>query len=160
MNDADRRGRLVRAWLLVGVVDFLFASCLSVFAYRSTFSRLWQGVASVLLGSQAMNGGSRTVAIGVLMHFGVALFWAAVFVFLVLRSSWVQSVLSSRYGVVEVAALYGPLIWMLMSLLVIPAFTRRPPTLGFRWWVQLFAHIPFVALPIVWAGRPRSAATA
>jgi hypothetical protein len=77
-----------------------------------------------------------------------------VFVFLVLRSSWVRKVLASPYGVLKVASLYGPLIWMAMSFVVIQSFTHRPPTINFRWWVQFFAHIPFVAVPIVWAGRP------
>jgi hypothetical protein len=36
-----------------------------------------------------------------------------------------------------------------MSLLVIPALTGRPPTIGARWWVQLVGHVFFVALPIV-----------
>ena len=36
-----------------------------------------------------------------------------------------------------------------MSFLVIQTLTGRPPTINFRWYVQLLAHIPFVALPIV-----------
>ena len=36
-----------------------------------------------------------------------------------------------------------------MSLVVIPLLVRRPPTIGFRWWVQLVGHFPFVGLPIV-----------
>ena len=100
-------------------------------------------------------GGMRTVAIGILMHFGVALAWSALFVFLVLRSAWVRNILASPHGVVKGALLYGPFIWLVMSLIVIPSFTQRPPALGFHWWVQLTAHIPFVAIPIVAAGRPR-----
>jgi hypothetical protein len=38
---------------------------------------------------------------------------------------------------------------MVMSLVLIPPFTHRPPTIGFRWWVQLIGHFPFVGLPIV-----------
>ena len=42
-----------------------------------------------------------------------------------------------------------------MSLAVIPLLTGRPPAIGFRWWVQLVGHIPFVAVPIVaMIGRP------
>jgi len=48
-----------------------------------------------------------------------------------------------------VAALYGPVIWLVMSLVVIPLLSRRPPAFNFRWWVQLVGHIPFVAVPIV-----------
>jgi uncharacterized membrane protein YagU involved in acid resistance len=47
------------------------------------------------------------------------------------------------------AALYGPFIWMVMSLAVIPLLVHRPPTVGVRWWVQFFGHIPFVGVPIV-----------
>jgi len=28
---------------------------------------------------------------------------------------------------------------------------HRPPTFNYRWWVQFFGHIPFVAVPIVWS---------
>lgn len=148
-SNHDLLSRLVRAGVLTGVVDGLFSSALSVLAYRSTASRLFQGVASVLLGQEAFNGGTATVVIGVLMHFGVAFGWSAVFLLLVLRSSWVRGLLASRYGVVKVASLYGPFVWMVMSLVVIPIFTHRPPTIGARWWIQFVGHIPFVGIPIV-----------
>ena len=140
---------LVRAWLVTGVVDGLFSSALSVFAYGSTVSRLFQGVAAVLLGPTAFDGGAPTVSLGVLMHFGVAFGWSVVFLLLVTRSAWIRGVLRSPRGVVTVAAVYGPFIWMVMSLAVIPLFTHRPPTIAFRWWVQFFGHWPFVGIPIV-----------
>ena len=149
MSNRDRLACLVRAGLLTGVVDGLFSSILNVVAYRSTVSRLFQGVAGVLLGKEAFDGGIPTAAIGVLMHFGVAFAWSAVFLFLVLRSQWVRGLLASRYGVVKVAALYGPFIWMVMSLVVIPILVHRPPMIGIRWWIQFLGHIPFVGIPIV-----------
>lgn len=148
--------RLVRAGLLTGVVDGLFSSILNVAAYQSTVSRLFQGVASVLLGAEAFNGGTPTALVGVLMHFGVAFGWSAVFLFLVVRSRWIRGVLDSPFGVAKVALLYGPFIWMAMSLVVIPLLVHRPPTIGFRWWVQLVGHVPFVGLPIVASSRPGS----
>jgi len=153
----ETMSRLVRAGLLTGIVDGLFSSVLSAFFYGSTVSRLWQGVASVLLGSDALNGGRRTALIGLLMHFGVAFAWSAVFLFLLLRWEWIRGLLASRHGVLKVAALYGPFIWMVMSLVVIPALTRRPPRITLRWWIQWFGHIPFVGIPIVAssAGAPR-----
>jgi hypothetical protein len=140
---------LVRTGLLVGVIDGLFSSLLSVFAYHSTVTRLFQGVASVLLGPAAFDGGVRTAAIGLLMHFAVAFAWSAVFLFGILRWAKVRDLLSSRSGVIAVAALYGPLIWMVMSLIVIPSLAHRPPTITVRWWIQLLGHFPFVGLPIV-----------
>jgi hypothetical protein len=141
--------RLVRAGLLTAVSDGLFACFLSAVVYGSTITRLWQGVASVLLGPDALTGGTRTALIGVLLHFGVAFTWSAVILFLVMRSAKLREVLASPYGVLKVATLYGPFIWMFMSLVLIPLFTHRPPTITTRWWIQLVGHIPFVAIPIV-----------
>ena len=141
--------RVVRAGLTTGVTDGLFSSALSVFAYGSTATRLFQGVAATLLGREALNGGRSTAAVGVLMHFGVAFGWSAVFLFLLARSSRIRDLLASRHGRLKVASLYGPLIWMVMSLVVIPLLVRQPPAISVRWWIQWFGHIPFVALPIV-----------
>ncbi len=85
------------------------------------------------------------------MHFGVALFWSVVFLLLYENSERIRSAVASRYGVLKVASLYGPLIWLVMSLIVIPLLVHRPPNLNFRWLVQLIGHIPFVAVPIVWS---------
>jgi type IV secretory pathway VirB3-like protein len=158
-SNRDLVSRLVRAGLLTGIIDGLFSSVLSVVAYRSTVSRLFQGVASVLVGSEAFNGGTPVVVLGVLMHFGVAFGWSAAFLFLVLRSPWVRGLLASPHGVAKVASLYGPFVWMVMSLAVIPLLVHRPPTIGARWWVQLIGHIPFVGLPIVASGGRRSPGT-
>jgi membrane protein implicated in regulation of membrane protease activity len=66
-----------------------------------------------------------------------------------------RQVLASPRGVLAVAAIYGPAIWLVMSLVVISLFTGRSPAITFRWWVQLVGHIPFVAVPIVaMIGRP------
>ena len=139
---------LVPAWLATALTDGLFASALSKFGYHSTVTRLWQGVAATLLGPAAFDGGPRTALVGVVMHIGVALFWSTVFVALV--SSWpgLRRLLASPAGVVAVAAIYGPLIWLVMSTLVIPTLTGRPPKFGVRWWIQCAGHVVFVALPM------------
>ncbi|HEX6863267.1 MAG TPA: hypothetical protein VF414_10655 [Thermoanaerobaculia bacterium] len=143
----DPLSRLVRAGLLTGIIDGLFASVQSVLA-GSTVTTLFQRVASTLLGPEAFEGGTRTALIGVLMHFGVAFFWSAVFLLLARKSAWIRRVLASRYGAVKIASWYGPMIWMVMSLIVIPLLVQRPPTITSRWWVQWIGHFPFVGLPI------------
>jgi len=140
--------RLARAGLLTGVTDGLFSSVLSVAFYHSTVTRLFQGVASVLLGPEALTGGTRTAAIGLLMHFGVAFGWSVVFLVLAVNSARLRTLLGKRYGVVTAASVYGPFVWMAMSLAVIPLLVHRPPTFNIRWWVQFFGHGPFVGLPI------------
>ena len=145
----DSLTRLIRAGLLTGISDGLFSSALVAAFYHSTVTRLWQGVASTLLGKAAFDGGTRAALIGVLMHFGVAFGWSAVFLFLVIRWSWIRRLLASPNGVVKVAALYGPFVWLVMSLVVIPLLLHRPPAINGRWLVQLIGHFPFVGLPIV-----------
>ena len=70
---------LVRAGAATAVTDGLFSSVLAALFYGSTVSRLFQGVASTLLGASAFDGGTRTALVGVLMHVGVAFGWSAVF---------------------------------------------------------------------------------
>ena len=142
-------GRLVRAWLLTAIVDGLFSSVLVSVFYGSTVTRLFQGVASTLLGPSALEGGTRTALIGLVMHFTVALTWSTVFLLLFTRFAWIRDVVASPGGVVKVAAVYGPAIWMFMSFVVVRTLAHRPPTINYRWWIQFFGHIPFVAVPIV-----------
>ena len=68
---------------------------------------------------------------------------------ILLKLAPVRRTVTSAAGLFAVAAVFGPIVWMTMSMLVIPSMTHRPPTINNRWWIQLFGHIPFVALPIV-----------
>lgn len=139
---------LLRAWALTALIDGLFSSLLNVFAYHSSVERLFQGVASTLLGPAALSGGTRTAGIGVLMHFGVAFAWSTLFLLLVLKSGALRRVLAGPGGALKVALVYGPFVWLVMSLVVIPLLLRRPPNITVRWWIQLAGHAPFVGLPI------------
>jgi hypothetical protein len=144
---------VIITWLVTAAWDFLCASALSVFAYGTSFSRLWQGVASVVLGKGALEMGALGVAAGLALHLLVALTWSALFVLAAARSRALQQALVRPAGAFAVAVVYGPIIWLAMSLVVIPLATGRPPTIGFRWWVQIFAHVPFVTLPLVFTAR-------
>ena len=144
---------VVVTWLVTAVWDFLCASALSVIAYRAVFTRFWRGIASVPLGPQALEMGALGFVAGVATHLMVALTWSALFVLAATRSRTLQRALARPSGAVVVAAVYGPMIWLAMSLAAIPLATGRPPVIGFRWWVQIFAHLPFVTLPLVFTAR-------
>jgi hypothetical protein len=141
--------RLLRAWLLTAVVDFAWAVVLTL-AYGRTFTQPWQGVAAVPFGPTMIGGGARTTMVGVAVHFFVAFSWSAVFFLLFSRSQWLRGVLDAPYGTQKVAAIYGPMIGIIMSAVMIPLFTGRPLTLTARWFIQLAGHAMFVGLPIVW----------
>src|SRR5262245_52153051 len=159
VDSRDALSRFVLAGVATAIVDGLFSSVLSVAAYGSTVSRLFQGVAATLVGNAAFDGGLRTTLLGVLMHCAVAFTWSAIFVFVLMRSARLRAILAAPYGVLGVASLYGPFIWTVMSVVVIPVLLRRPPAITFRWWVQFVGHAPFVGVPIVAFGsrgvRPR-----
>jgi uncharacterized membrane protein YagU involved in acid resistance len=141
-------GRLARATILTALCDAVFSSTLNVFAYGSTVKRLWQGVASVVFGANALQQDSMAW-VGLAMHVGVAFAWATVFLILYELLPPLRRIVAAPFGVLVVAAVYGPLVWTVMSFHVIPAMTHRPPAVNGRWWVQFVGHAIFVGLPIV-----------
>ena len=140
--------RLIRAGLLTALVDGLFSGALAQFAYGSSVTRLFQGVAATLFGNGALDRDAMAI-VGVLMHIGVAFTWSAIFLLAYERSEALRRFVESRFGVLKTAAVYGPLVWVVMSMVVIAALTRRPPAITIRWWNQFFGHAIFVGLPIV-----------
>ena len=112
----------MQRWLLAGaltaLIDGTFATVQAI-AFDSTFEKLFQGVASTLLGKAAYEQGLTSAAVGVAMHVGVAFGWAAVFL-LLHRTERVQRWTKGWSGVLALACAYGPLIWCVMSLAVIP----------------------------------------
>ena len=140
-------------WLITAAWDFICASALSVLAYQTPVARLWQGVAATVLGPAALDGGAAAIAVGLALHLAVAFTWSAIFVVVAREWQPLRDALRTPTGALAVAAAYGPVIWLAMSLVVIPLATGRPPRLGVRWWVQIFAHVPFVTLPLVFTAR-------
>ena len=144
---------LLITWLVTGAWDFLCATALSVFAYKGTFAGLWRGVASTAFGQHMLTAGALGVMAGIGAHLSIAFTWSAIFVGLLAVSAGLRRIVARPGGALLVACVYGPLIWLVMSLGLIPFLTGKPPAFGFRWWVQVFAHIPFVTLPLVFTAR-------
>jgi hypothetical protein len=142
---------LVRCGIAVGVSDFLFASVANWILLHRTPIRVFQGVASVPFGKGMIDGGLSTAALGLALHFCVAFFWSAVYLMATRGSPVLGRLVRTPAGALAFAAVYGPLIWLTMTLVVIPAFVHRPPTFTAIWWVNLVGHIPFIVLPMVWA---------
>jgi hypothetical protein len=154
---ADARKSFIAAlwpvWLVTAAWDAICASALAVFAYGATAASVWEGVAATALGPAVFEGGAAAVTAGLAVHAAVALTWSALFVTAAWRWPTVRQAIRTHGGALAVAALYGPAIWLVMSLAVIPLATGRPPRFGVRWWVQVVAHVPFVAVPIVFTAR-------
>ncbi|HUQ47124.1 MAG TPA: hypothetical protein VM053_02645 [Gemmatimonadaceae bacterium] len=146
---------LVKTWLLVAVSDALFAAATGMLIPPAvTPARVFRGVASVMLGRSALDGGSTTALIGLAMHFGVALIWSAIFVFAVHNSWWLRDALKTWPSRILVAVVYGMSIWLIMTWIVIPSMVHKlPATFPLKYWVQLVGHPLFVVGPMIFINR-------
>lgn len=130
------------AGLVCGVLDIAYVFV--VFGWRDgRAARILQGIAASLLGPAAVSGGTISTAVGLAIHFGVALGAAALFYGLSRRAG----VLLTRPW--TSGALYGVAFYLLMNLLVL-RLTRLPPAPfpppGWTW--VLAAHVLCVGWPI------------
>jgi hypothetical protein len=93
---------------------------------------------------------------GLALHFGVAFTWSAVFPGALRDGAAAALRPRDAIGVPAVAAVYGPAIWVVMSIGVIPLLTGHAAVVTHRWWIQLAGHVVFVGAPIVWGIRSGS----
>lgn len=104
---------LVMGWLTVGVLDAIDA--LVFFGIRGVSpARVFQGIASGLLGRASFDGGMATALLGVALHFLIA-FGIVVVYHLAARSIRVLTLRPWICG-----PLYGLLVYAVMNYLVIP----------------------------------------
>jgi hypothetical protein len=144
----DLTKAILAGGLSVGVLDFLGA-CISNASRGVTPVRIGQSVASGLIGARAFQGGYKTAALGVLLHFVIALCAATVYVLASRKIPMLteQTILSG--------VLYGILVFWFMQLVVLPlsaiafkqSFAVRTVVIG------LIVHVLCVGLPIAIATR-------
>jgi len=130
---------ILYAGALVGVLD-ITAACIQVYiTYGYAPARLLKGIAAGLLGRGALEGGFATAALGLVMHFTVALTVATIFYALSRRLPLPQKLL----GVVAVGLLYGAAVFTVNN------FATSP----FLSWVRsLYLHTPIsVKAPMGWS---------
>ena len=150
------RQAFLTGWLLCGVLD-ITAACVQ--AWIQAGRTPWQvlkGVASGLWGAAAMSAGPGMAAIGLTMHFTVALTATAIFYALSRRIEFLRTaplwLIGPVYGAIVFCAMnYGTL--PLLSLLrhfYLGTVPRWPGTMG---WPQFGIHLVCVGLPIVWGIR-------
>jgi uncharacterized membrane protein YagU involved in acid resistance len=85
--------------------------------------RVFQSVASGLLGPKAFQGGAKTAALGLFLHFLIAFIWAVIYYV----ASRQLTFLTQRP--VMAGLLYGEFVWLVMTCVVLPlsAIHRWPP---------------------------------
>jgi hypothetical protein len=143
---------IVYGGLIVGTLDALDA--VVFFGLRgSTPTGIFQYIASGLLGRPALGGGSKMTALGVLLHFTVALCIATVFYF---ASLAVPAMIRKPFvwGIV-----YGVVAYFVMNFVVVPlsAAPRLPLRLA-PFINGVVGHALLIGLPLALIAR-RSAGT-
>jgi len=146
---------IVWGWLLCGVLDITSAVLLALSNKGSPF-RMLQGIAGAVLGSAALEGGWATAAMGLAMHFGVALAAASFFFRLSRRIPAMvdHAVLAGLlYGIFWLLVMYRGVVPLLADLrpLYLASAPRRPLPALWPW--PVLVHMACVGLPISLAVR-------
>lgn len=137
---------------IAGAIDITYALVFSGFRGVPA-TRLLQSVASGLLGSAAYDGGLPTAALGLALHFLIALLAAAIF-----YAASRQFQLLTRHAVMS-GLLFGIAMYAVMNLVVLPlsAFPGKPSFAPLVLATGLFVHMFGFGLPISLAARKASA---
>ena len=103
-------------------------------------------IASGVLGAPAYEGGWPTALVGLVLHMGLSLAWAAI---------WIG--LARRYEILlrrpwQAGAVYGVLIWAMMTFVLLPLSRAVPDALpgGMMMLAAAVAHIVLIGWPIAW----------
>jgi len=137
--------------LVGGALDILFA--ISFAAYNGIPAmRLLQSVASGLLGSDAYSGGTPTAALGLTLHFAMAIAFAGAFV---LASRRLPLLVRRPY---LFGGLFGVGVFLFMRFVVLP-WSAFPHPVSFRplaTTLDLLSHVFLFGIPIALAARAAS----
>lgn len=134
--------------LVAGTCD-ISAACIQYYALRGVGPvRIFQSVASGLLGADAFTGGAPTAALGLGLHYVIAFVWTVLFVLAGRRFSLL------RGKPLVVGAAYGVVVFLVMHFVVLPlsAVPKRPinPAMAL---IQVGIHIICIGWPIALAAR-------
>ena len=139
---------IVLGGLAIGVLDSIAAMVNAWFRGGVAPDRVWQYVASSVVGGDAFTGGLAMAALGLFFHFCVAFGVAAVF-YILAR----QLPLLIRYAVIA-GMIYGVVVYFAMSYVVVPMTLVRQS--AFNWYgliSGLIIHMLFVGLPVALVTR-------
>jgi hypothetical protein len=134
--------------LVVGILDGLFALIFYGLILGAQPLRIFQSVASGLLGKVSYEGGIPTFLLGLLLHFVVASCIAAVYY----AASRKLPVLI--HHAVICGLLYGMLAYLVMNYVVIPLSASKPGAFSLRLFLPAFiGHAFLVGLPVALLAR-------
>jgi hypothetical protein len=148
---AASRSRALEAILLGGLAAGVGDAILAVLLFRAPLVRIFQSIASGLLGRDAYEGGLATAALGVALHFFIAATAAAVYY----AASRRLPVLVQRAVLCGLA--FGVAVYLFMNYVVVPLSAVRRGAFSLRIFLSSMAgHALLVGLPIALIARRAS----
>jgi hypothetical protein len=140
-------GAIIYGGLAVGVLDGMAAIVLTIIRGGSTI-RMFQGIASGLIGRDSFEGGLTTALLGASLHFLIALIWAAIYY----GASLKLPAMIRRPFIL--GPLYGVFVYFAMQIIVLPLSAIQKPPFSFAAPLQgIIVHILCVGLPIAICAR-------
>ncbi len=138
------RLRLVLAGgLVAGTLDILYACAFWALKAQVPPTRILQSIAAGLLGKASFEGGIGTAALGLALHFFIALMMSAAYY--MLARTW--PLLRQRPWVC--GAIYGLVLYGLMTYVVVPLSAAGPGPKDPLWIaLSILAHTLLVGIPI------------
>lgn len=138
--------KIVTGTLVAGTLDILSAVAYTLIAGKNPLNML-KGLASAVLGDDAVKGGIHIALAGLLLHFAIMAVIVAVFVIAAnrvrsLKTSWVLAGIA-----------YGVGVWFVMNYVVLPPRFGWHPFQPLGLAEQFFSHVALVGLPIAWIAR-------
>jgi hypothetical protein len=143
-NENERAGRSwLSATLLAGLAAGILDGTAASLFYGATPQRIFQSVASGVLGRRSFDGGWSTAALGMALHLTIAMGAAATYV----AASRILPALRRQpllYG-----PLYGIAVYFFMQLVVVPLSAAAQRGFSLEATIKgLAIHVAFVGLPI------------
>jgi len=114
------------AWLAAGTLDVTAAVTYYPLTAGVSPLRILQGIASGLLGASAFSGGLASAALGLALHYLIALIWTILYCLAARRFAALV-----RHRVVAGLA-YGVVVWAGMNLVVLPLSRVRHAPFNLR----------------------------
>jgi hypothetical protein len=134
--------------LTAGAFDIAYACTFWAIKRGVPARRVFQSVAAGLLGPAAFDGGASTAALGLLLHFFIAVTMAFTYYFVATR--W--RALVERP--VALGAAYGVLLYAIMNYVVIPLSRARPAPVDAVWIsLSILVHMLLIGVPIALFAR-------
>jgi len=131
--------RFVLAALVVGTLDISEVMIVSWLKGGAPL-KIFQGIASGIYGKASFQGGTRTMLIGLALHYFIATTVVAVY-FLASR----KLALLNRHPVLT-GAIYGVGVYLFMNFVVLPLAGMAPKFTTFSVVNQLFCHIVLIGI--------------